>query len=216
MIKAVIFDLDGVIIDSEPLWGESVCEIVEELNLELSDEMRLSTLGFRIDKSVDFWNEKLNWKLENPSDVTNRIIEKVSQKVAELPAMMDGVEDLFIKIKKENLPCAIASSSPMRFIKATVDKFNLERFISFYHSGELEKNGKPAPDVYLTAISKLNQDSGNCLAIEDTKNGILSAKAAGMKTLLVPTSQVKDFDTSIADTFVNSLLDVDFNKILNL
>lgn len=216
MIKAVIFDMDGIIIDSEPLWGESICEVVDELGLELSESARLSTLGFRIDKSVQYWNESLKWNLPNPEQVTNRIVERVSEKVSKLPAMMDGVQELFQKIKDLGMPCAIASSSPMRFIKATVDRFELGNFISFFHSADLEENGKPSPDVYLSAIKRLGQNPKECLAIEDTINGILAAKAAGMKTLLVPCALIKNFDTSIADAFVNSLLDVDFENIIKL
>lgn len=206
MIEAVIFDLDGLLIDSEPLWQEAEILIFKQVNLVLTSELCRQTQGLRIDEVVDYWYRQYPWtnlsKLEVEELIVNKVIELIHLKGQPLP----GVSQAIAFVKNQNVKIALASSSTSQIIQAALQKLNLtEVFVEIY-SAESEMLGKPHPGVYSTTAQKLNVPPQSCLALEDSLNGVLAAKAAHMKCVAIPEAiQQKNPQFAIADLILKSL-----------
>ena len=206
MIEAVIFDLDGLLIDSEPLWQEAEILIFKQVNLVLTSELCRQTQGLRIDEVVDYWYRQYPWtnlsKLEVEELIVNKVIELIHLKGQPLP----GVAQAIAFAKNQNVKIALASSSTSQIIQAALQKLNLtEVFVEIY-SAESEMLGKPHPGVYSTTAQKLNVPPQSCLALEDSLNGVLAAKAAHMKCVAIPEAiQQKNPQFAIADLILKSL-----------
>ena len=209
MIEAVIFDLDGLLIDSEPLWQEAEMLVFAQVNVVLTPELCLKTKGLRIDEVVDYWYQQYPWnslaKLEVAELIVERVIELIRFKGKPLP----GVEEAIAFVNSKDVKVALASSSELRIIHAALEKLNLTNVFSEIYSAESEILGKPHPGVYLTTISKLDVSPQSCLALEDSLNGVLAAKAAQMKCIAIPeAAQQKNPKFAIADRILQSLEEV--------
>ncbi|MEN9517929.1 MAG: hypothetical protein RLZZ381_517 [Cyanobacteriota bacterium] len=209
MIEAVIFDLDGLLIDSEPLWQEAVILVFKQVNLLLTSELYRQTQGLRIDEVVDYWYRQYPWtnlsKLEVEELIVSKVIELIHLKGQPLP----GVAQAIAFVKKQNVKIALASSSASQIIQAALQKLDLtEVFVEIY-SAEFEVLGKPYPGVYLTTAQKLNVPPQSCLALEDSINGVLAAKAAQMKCIAIPEAIQQQYPQfAIADLILNSLTEL--------
>lgn len=186
MIEAVIFDLDGLLIDSEPLWQEAEILVFKQVNLVLTSELCRQTQGLRIDEVVDYWYRQYPWtnlsKLEVEKLIVSKVIELIHLKGQPLP----GVHQAIAFVKNQNVKIALASSSALKIIQAALQKLNLTEVFAEIYSAEFEVLGKPHPGVYLTTAQKLNVPPQSCLALEDSLNGVLAAKAADMKCIAIP------------------------------
>ncbi|MBE2217762.1 MAG: hexitol phosphatase HxpB [Ignavibacteria bacterium] len=188
MIKAVIFDMDGIILDSEPFWKEVEIEIFNSLGVPLTAEMCESTTGMRLVDVTELWYSRYPWdnKIHSLDSIIKRIVDGLISKVREKGVMNKGVAELLDMFAEKKLPMAIASSSDMNIIDAVLDKFDIRKYFKAVHSAQNELYGKPHPAIYLTAAEKLGVEPIYCLAIEDSFNGVVSAVAARMKTAAYP------------------------------
>lgn len=186
MIKAVLFDMDGLLIDSEPIWREAEKEIFSKVNITLTDEMCFKTVGLRIDEVVDFWHEQFPWESISKLEIKNQIIHKVIELITLKGKALPGVYETIKLFNEKKIPMAIASASSLSIIETVVHQLNISEYLSFVHSAELEEYGKPNPAVYLSAAKKLQLPSHQCLVFEDSFNGVIAAKAARMKVIAVP------------------------------
>ncbi|MEY4860803.1 MAG: hypothetical protein RL059_502 [Bacteroidota bacterium] len=184
--EAVIFDMDGVIIDSEPLWKIAMEEVFSGLGSRLKKEDFQKTVGLRIDEVIHYWNIKEQWGIPDESEVEEAIIIKMERLIAAKPAALEGVIDTLNYLKLRNIPVGLATSSSSRLIKVVLDKLEIKHLFNFVHSAEMEQYGKPHPAVYLTVAKKLAVLPEKCLVIEDSLNGIISAKAAKMTAVCIP------------------------------
>ena len=184
--EAVIFDMDGVIIDSEPLWKIAMEEVFSGLGSRLKKEDFQKTVGLRIDEVIHYWNIKEHWGIRDESEVEEAIIIKMEGLIAAKPAALEGVIDTLNYLKLRNIPVGLATSSSSRLIKVVLDKLEIKQLFNFVHSAEMEQYGKPHPAVYLTVAKKLAVLPEKCLVIEDSLNGIISAKAAKMTAVCIP------------------------------
>ena len=206
MIKAVIFDLDGLLIDSEPLWQEAEILIFKRVNIFLNSELCSQTRGLRIDEVVDYWYRKSPWtnltKLEVEELIVSKLIELIHLEGKPLP----GVAEAIAFVQSKNVKIALASSSALNIIQAALQKLELaDTFVEVY-SAESEILGKPHPGVYLTTAKKLNIPPQSCLALEDSLNGVLAAKAAQMKCIAIPEAkQQQNPKFTIANRILASL-----------
>ena len=218
MIKAVIFDMDGLLIDSEPLWKQAELDIFPGLGVPLTYEMTSETTGLRVDEVVEHWRSRFPWDSPSSQDVDDRIVERLIELVNESGLPMAGAEHLIALISKTGLPMAIASSSKNVIIQAVLSKLGIEDRMKVVHSAQHETHGKPHPGVYITTASKLGVAPADCLAFEDSINGVLAAKAAKMKCVAVPDPGVRDDKRfGIADMVIDSLDDFtpDMFKLLD-
>ena len=184
--EAVIFDMDGVIIDSETLWKIAMEEVFSGLGSRLKKEDFQKTVGLRIDEVIHYWNIKEHWGIRDESEVEEAIIIKMEGLIAAKPAALEGVIDTLNYLKLRNIPVGLATSSSSRLIKVVLEKLEIKHLFNFVHSAEMEQYGKPHPAVYLTVAKKLAVLPEKCLVIEDSLNGIISAKAAKMTAVCIP------------------------------
>jgi HAD superfamily hydrolase (TIGR01509 family) len=210
MIQAVIFDMDGLLIDSEPLWQEAELKFFGELGVPLTIEMTRQTMGLRTDEVVDYWYARYPWKSPSKTEVRATLDDSVVEMITKKGQPKPGVSSVIDVCMSAGLPMAIASSSPLALIHAVVAKLGIDEHISIVHSAHDETHGKPHPAVYITAAGKLGVAPTDCLAFEDSVNGVLSAKAAKMKCVAVPEAEQRsDKRFGIADVVIGSLADFD-------
>ncbi len=207
-IRAVVLDMDGLLIDTEPVWRTAARDILAPLGIDLTDADLLEGTGVRVDEmAASFLARqpspapsiplKSTAPLESfdppgspdppvpsPAEVADRITDQVVAHVARAGEPMPGVPEAIAVFERSGLRLAIASSSPARLIDAVCARLHLD--IEIRCSALDEANGKPAPDVYLAAARRLQLSPVRCLAIEDSPAGVLAAKSAGMTCVAVP------------------------------
>ena len=183
---AVIFDMDGILIDSEPLWKIAMEEVFSALGCELSKNDFQKTVGLRIDEVITYWNKDQNLGIQDVSVVETAIIDKMIDLVTESPSPLIGVIDTLNFLKGKNKKIGLATSSPERLMIAVLGGLKIKEFFNVAHSAQFEDFGKPHPAVYLTTAQKLEVDSQKCLVIEDSLNGVISGMSAKMKVVCIP------------------------------
>lgn len=208
MIKAVIFDFDGVIINSEPLWVEAERNVFRTVGVELTHEMCRQTTGLNTQDTIQYWYNAYKWTGKSSFQLYKEIMESMQSLIFERADLQDGYLDVLQFFVDRKLPVAVASSSPLKLITTALKKFHLFEFYKIISSSENEEYGKPHPALYLGAAKKLGIEPSTCLAFEDSFNGAIAAKAARMKLIAVPDSH--DYQTTrfdFADLKLNSLKD---------
>ncbi|MDP4636433.1 MAG: hexitol phosphatase HxpB [Crocinitomicaceae bacterium] len=183
---AVIFDMDGVLIDSEPLWKIAMEEVFHALGSTLKKEDFQKTVGLRIDEVVHFWNHHENWGISNESEIEEAIIVKMIELISKNAQPLSGVIETLTFLKNKGLKIGLATSSSSRLIKVVLAELNIARFFDFVHSAENEAYGKPHPAVYVKVAEVLNVSPTKCLVIEDSFNGVIAGIAAKMKVVCIP------------------------------
>lgn len=208
-MKAVIFDMDGLLIDSEPLWHVAEKEVFGALGLTLTDAMCEETTGLRTDEVVAYWYAKRPWQGgsgQRLEDVAHAILIRMQELIHTQGVPLQGVHDILQRLQHRPLPLGIASSSPPALIDAVVDKLRIRHYFRVLCSAIDEEFGKPHPAVYLTAAKRLGLPPRDCLVFEDSINGVRAAKAAGMMTVAVPARhQYEDERFGEADFKLRSL-----------
>ncbi|MEK6967654.1 MAG: hexitol phosphatase HxpB [Nanoarchaeota archaeon] len=213
-IKAVIFDLDGVLIDSEVFWQISESTIFNQFGLPITEEMTKQTMGLRVDEVIEYWSKKFDIKNEDKlkmeESIQKEVISLINKKGKPLPGTLKVINELV----NQNFPLAIASSSSLKIIKASIKKFGIEKYFSVICSAENEQFGKPHPAVYLSCAKKLNVNPNNCLVFEDSVNGVRSAKAANMMCYAIASNHVNKNKLSQADRILTSLNEFSIKDII--
>ena len=210
MIKAVIFDLDGLLINSEPLWQEAEILVFQQVNIWLNSQLCLQTRGLRIDEVVDYWYQRHPWTNLSKQEVERAIVAKVIELISSKGKPLPGVSSAISFVRSKPIKIALASSSSLRIIQAALTKLSLSDVFTEIYSAEAERLGKPYPGVYLTTAQKLEVLPQECLAIEDSLNGVLAAKAAQMKCIAIPDAEQRDNPKfAIANRVLNSLEELD-------
>lgn len=208
MIDTVIFDMDGLLIDSEPLWGQAMREVFASVGVELSMELASHTTGLRTAEVVDYWHNYFKWKGKSTEQVTNEIIDSVTDKIINKGKPMKGLDYILDFFEKRKFKMGLASSSPLRLIDAATTHFGIRDRFQAIASAEFESHGKPHPAVYLTCAKALGSNALDCIAFEDSVTGMTAAKAARMKVVAVPEGHNRHNKRyALADVQLNSLKD---------
>ncbi len=184
--EAVIFDMDGVLIDSEPLWKIAMDTVFSELGSTLQKSDFQKTVGLRIDEVIHFWNLHESWGIVNEEAIQEKIISKMEDLIAANAKPLTGVLETLTFLKSKGLKIGLATSSSSRLIRIVLKELVISDFFDFTHSAETEDYGKPHPAVYLTVAKKLAIHPTKCLVIEDSFNGVISGLAAKMKVVCIP------------------------------
>jgi HAD superfamily hydrolase (TIGR01509 family) len=208
-IGAVVFDMDGVLIDSEPIWRAVEREVFASVGIELSDEDLYPTMGVRIADVVDRWYARHPWPDPSREQVAETIVDDVAGAVRERGTLLDGALGAVDHVRSLGLGVALASSSPMPLILAVLSLDGLAERFDVVVSGEDEELGKPDPAVYLSAARRLEVPPERCLAVEDSINGVRAAKAAGMLCVAVPAVGGDDDIATEADLVLGSIAELD-------
>jgi sugar-phosphatase len=213
MIKAVIFDMDGVLINSEPFWQKTEVDLFAELGLRLTEEMQVETKGLRSDELIAYWYMRFPWSSPTPEELEKEYDRRMIDIFKNDVELMEGAKEAISFFSDQGIQIALASSSTMELIDICLDRFELRKYFSVIYSAEKELYGKPHPGVYLNTASLLNCDPTMCVAIEDSFHGLIAAKAARMKVIALP--EPKDFNDpryGAADQTISSLLKI--NKVI--
>jgi sugar-phosphatase len=208
MIKAAIFDMDGLLIDSMPLWKDAIKRAVLGAGSAFTQELWDASKGGRVDEIIEYWHDLSPWKGRSVAAVQKGAISNALELIDKKGKPMDGVEHILAYVKKKNVKKALASSSPQKIMDAVVSKLELEGYFDLVYSAEHEEYGKPHPGVYITAAEKLGVPPYSCLVFEDSLVGLIAAKAARMKCVAVPSKDYRNDPRMIlADKVIASLTD---------
>lgn len=217
MIKAVIFDMDGVIIDSEPVHLELEQELFRNLGLNISHEEHLAFVGSTSYYMWDAVKNKYNlpYTLEElvETDRTKYLNHISSPEGSVKP--IDGVNELIKELHSCGLKLAVASSSPIDVIELVIRTLKLDKYFDILVTGDYVERSKPEPDIFLYAADKLSVEPHECVVIEDSYNGVQAAKKAGMKIIGFINPNSGNQDLSSADMIINSFKSADIINFID-
>ena len=200
MIAAVVFDMDGVIVDSEQVWDEVRERYVREAGGTYTDSATRDMMGM---SSVE-WSRYMADRLGvpgTPEEINAAIVSRMLERYGEVPPLIPGAVEA-VRRCAERWPLAVASSSNPELIEVVLDVAGLHDVIPVVVSSQEVARGKPAPDVYLEAARRLGVDPQVCAAVEDSHNGIRSAKAAGMRVIAIPNPHFPPDEDALAQADV--------------
>jgi len=186
-IKAVLFDMDGLMVDTESLATEAFIHSAKKQGYDMTKEETLMVLGFTTKSIYEFWENYFK-----NSDVSGKQLVDDHYKYIENvlfttgPKKMPYIEELLKYLKENNYKVAVASSSNMNHIINNMEKTGLKKYIDEFASGAEVENGKPAPDIFLLAAERLGVKPEECLVLEDSKAGVIAGSSAGAKVIMVP------------------------------
>ena len=214
MVKTVIFDMDGVLVNSEPLHHEVSLVQFKNLNIEVTDDI-FNTFTGNSNKMI---YQKLKDRFQLPQEIGDLISSKNSlfidafDKKEDLH-LMPGVKNLIIDLYKNGIQLIVASSSEMEIIDKVFERFDLNQYFTHKISGNDFPESKPNPAIFLKAASYSKAPIDECIIIEDSANGIKAAKAAGIFCIAYKSDGVDTQDQSLADLIVHDFNDLNYEKI---
>jgi HAD superfamily hydrolase (TIGR01509 family) len=183
---AVAFDLDGVLIDSERRWDEARRAVVSEHGGHWQEQATRDMQGMSAPEWSRYLHERLGVQLD-PDEISAAVVARLRDGYAEELPLIDGAVDA-VRAAAARWPLALASSSNREVIELVLERAGLTDDFAVVISSEEVERGKPAPDVYLAAAQRLGVASADCVAVEDSSNGLRAAAAAGMAVVAVPNS----------------------------
>jgi HAD superfamily hydrolase (TIGR01509 family) len=200
VIEAVVFDLDGVLLDSEQVWDDARRELAAERGGRWHDGAQRDMMGMSSPEWSRYMHETIGLP-EPPDEINREVVERLGQiyrrRLPALPGAREAVERLAAR-----WPLGLASSSNRELIDLTLDLLGVHQLFAATVSSEEVARGKPAPDVYIEAARRLHVDPHDAAAVEDSGNGILAAKAAGMRVVAIPNSHFPPGEDALAQADV--------------
>jgi HAD superfamily hydrolase (TIGR01509 family) len=207
VIEAVVFDLDGVLVDSEQLWDDVRRTLARERGRPWSETATRDMMGMSSLEWPRYMHEQVGLP-ESPDEINREVVERMLVRYADGPPWLPGAVEAVRRLAAR-WPLGLASSSNRELIDAVLEAGGLTPFFAATVSSEEVPRGKPAPDVYLEAARRLGVAAERCAAVEDSHNGIRSAKAAGMRCVAVPNAHFPPGDAlAEADAVVASIADL--------
>ena len=184
MIQAFVFDLDGVLVDSEPVWEQVRRQVVAERGGHWAPDAQRRLMGMSTPEWARYLSEDLGVGLP-PDQVAALVIERMADRYRERVPFLDGAIDA-VRRMAARWPLGVASSAPAVLIEAVLESAGLRPAFSVVMSTEQVAHGKPAPDIYLAVTAALGCPPPDCAAVEDSSNGLRSAAAAGLRVIAIP------------------------------
>ena len=216
MIETIIFDLDGVIIDSEPIHFSVEKELFREFDVDVSYEKHMSFVG---NSSKNMWAEvkklgKIKYSVEELVRINEEKYLQYLNNIKDIEPI-PGVKEIINEVYNNKLNLVIASSSSRIIINTVIHKFNLTQYFSVVISGAELTNSKPDPEIFNLASELTKTDPKRCLVIEDSGNGIKAAKLAGMKCIAFKNPNSGKQDLSLADLVIDNFKQFNFQKAVS-
>ena len=210
--RAVVFDLDGVLWDGEPLYHEAFNVVLEPYGYSVTSEDYVNIIGHSVEAA---WGWVLNnFKIrEDPEKFLRRYNEAVLELLAQPVEPLPGVRELLAELRSRGLPIGLASASLRQWVNATIRGLHIENAFDATVSASEVEHSKPAPDLYLAAAEKLGIPATECLAVEDTGAGIAAAKAAGMFAVQVRASSTALPPLEQADLVIDDYSEFDLSLL---
>lgn len=209
MFKSFIFDMDGVIINSEPLHFKVDQYVMKKFGIIVTEKDLEEYVGMT---DPEMWS-KIKLKYSLSKSVKEIINMQLHTKLAILSEYnekpIEGIRELLNLLKSHDMKIGLASSSHRKFIEAVLNKFNIHHYFQCVISGEEVDMGKPAPDIYLRIAKLLETEINDCIVLEDSRNGVAAAKAAGMKCIGYQNFNSGNQDLTKANVVINSVKEID-------
>lgn len=207
-IAAVVFDLDGVLLDSEVAWNEAKEELTFETGGRWREDAPRAMMGMSSPEWSRYLHDELGVPLD-PQDISDAVVERLAERYRRRLPLIDGARDAVERLAAR-WPLGLASSSNRPIIDLVLERSGLGRHFAVVLSSEEVSRGKPAPDVYLAAMEALGAASHSAAAIEDSDNGILAARAAGMRVIAIPNPDYPPHAEALdeADVILDSLAEL--------
>lgn len=218
MIKAAIFDMSGTLIDNTKCWEEAEVKVFNEVGAPITPELKKQTVGFRVDEIVNYWYQKYPWENPSKEEVQKKLVKEVIERIKKDAEILPGVKKTIEFLKAKGLKLAVATSSSEEIINTVVDKIGVKKDMDVIYSAQNEEYGKPHPGVFITAAKKLGVPRENCIIFEDSPAGVIAAKAAKIKCVVINRKGKDDKRLQIADLMISSLENFgeeEFNKFNN-
>ncbi len=178
--------MDGLLLDTEPLWGESMMRIARKHNIPISGDRFKETTGLRIHEVTEYWSVKYPWQGSAHHEVAEEILDDIIDASLQKGKVLAGVLQALELLKEHQYRIGLASSSPTRMIHALVEHFGLSGYFDQITSADSVELGKPHPAVFLHCAQQLGSPPMQCVVLEDSVNGMIAGKAARMKVIVVP------------------------------
>lgn len=214
MINTVLFDMDGLLLDTEPLWGVSMLRVAAKHNIPITHEKFKETTGLRIYEVTDHWAMHYPWEGKTSKEVADEILDDIIASSKISATVLRGVEQTLQLLRKHHFKIGLASSSPKHMIDALVEHFGLVKYFDCITSADVVELGKPHPAVFMHCAASLGSKFNECLVLEDSVNGMIAGKAARMRVIVVPDElHFDDPRFSVADRKLRSLEDFDLDMV---
>lgn len=184
--KAAIFDMDGLLIDSEPLWQEAGIETLAGFGISLTLEQYHTSTGLRTEEWVAHWFRQYKVSPVHAPEAVQVIIRKAIEKIAANGIALPGATEILAYFNSQTIKTGLATSSPMSLVEVVVDKLKIRNQFQVFTSAEHLPYGKPHPQVFLECAKALDVLPEECVVFEDSFNGMIAAKAAKMRCVVVP------------------------------
>ena len=211
LLKGVIFDMDGVIVDSEPIHVEIEKELLERFGGKMNDEEHASFIGTTDAHMWSILKEKYNLK-PSVKEIINMKREMFLNSIDKIE-LIDGVLDFIKGLHERGYKLGLASSNNRKSVMAIVEKFHLDKYIDVIMSGEDVNNGKPNPEIFLKTAKMMNLKPASCIVIEDAENGVRAAKAAKMKCIVIKGHNIGHQDVSSANLIIESFKEITLDQV---
>ncbi len=200
MIEAVVFDLDGVIVDSEHVWDAAREVLARERGGHWHENAQTDMMGMSSTEWSRYMHDVIGLK-DPPEEISAAVVSRIEATYREELPLIDGAPEAIARLA-ERWPLAVASSSNRPIINLVLELSGLDRFFRVTVSSEEVQHGKPSPDVYLEAALRLGVDPEHAVAVEDSHNGILAAKAGGMRVVAIPNRRYQPGEGALAEADV--------------
>lgn len=184
MIEAVVFDMDGVIVDSEQVWDDVREQLAEERGGRWHAGAQKAMMGMSSPEWSAYMHDEIGLA-ESPEEINDEVVRRMLERYRERLPLIDGAVEAVDRLARA-FRLGVASSSNRPLIERVLESAGIAGRFEVVVSSEEVARGKPAPDVYLEAAAKLGVDPGRCAAVEDSSNGLRAAHAAGMRTIALP------------------------------
>lgn len=214
---AVLFDMDGLLVDSEPLWHVAEIEVLGNLGVPIGVDEARATKGMFANEVVAFWHSRYPWDGPSVDEVAVMVTDRAGDLIEDRGELLPGALDVIDLVEEQGMGRAVASSSHYRLIDRVLAHFDLAHRFALRHSAEDEPFGKPHPGVFLTAAAKIGVPPRHCLVLEDSPAGVLAAKAASMTAVAVPADTERGrAEIALADAVLDSLEALDAAMLAEL